>query len=173
MHLPCHTIKIFEHVIDAHLWSIITISPNQCRFVKGNGAMDEIHDAWLLTERHREKRRTVFLATEKTFDQIPHKLICTISDCGPANAAPMDLALRRQCYAGLQDLEWNWVTGNQQKTHLYEFWQTKHLECGIQTDSMIIIDGTPLVKVSDFRYLRSRITTDGDFLAAWAWVDVA
>lgn len=28
IHLLCHAMKILEHVIDAHLWSIITISPN-------------------------------------------------------------------------------------------------------------------------------------------------
>lgn len=70
--------KILEHVTDAHLQSIITISPNQCWFVKGHGMMDVIHAARLLTERHKEKRRTVhiaFLNLEKAFDQVLHKFI--------------------------------------------------------------------------------------------------
>lgn len=176
------------------------------------------------------KRRMVFLAIEKAFDQIPHKLMCTLmasqwpmsTGCSSSTTMPPALStvplmsLNRfpsegstlssllfilcmnTVTADLQMLHpwtllyadnvmlacktWDgieWLV-NQWKTHLYEFRlrfnlaQTEHLECSIQTDSMIIINGTPFVKVSDFCYLGSRITTDGDtFLAAQAWVNVA
>lgn len=70
--------KIFERVIDARLRKIITITPNQCGFVKGSGTTDAIHAVRLLLEKHREKNKTVhvsFLDLEKAFDRVPHDLI--------------------------------------------------------------------------------------------------
>ncbi|KAK9396573.1 hypothetical protein NXF25_019934 [Crotalus adamanteus] len=70
--------KIFESVIDVCLWSIITISPNQCRFVKGHVTTDVIHAVQLLTEKHRKKKSTVhmaFLDLVKTSDWVPYEFI--------------------------------------------------------------------------------------------------
>jgi hypothetical protein len=76
--LLCHTMKIFERVLDARLRSIVDISPNQCGFIKNCGTTDAIHAARLLMERHREKRKSIhmaFLDLEKAFDRVPHDLI--------------------------------------------------------------------------------------------------
>uniref|UniRef100_W5NL76 ribonuclease H n=1 Tax=Lepisosteus oculatus TaxID=7918 RepID=W5NL76_LEPOC len=76
--LLCHTMKIFERVLDAQLSTIVDISPNQCGFVKNCGTTDAIHAARLLMERHHKKRKTihmVFLDLEKAFDRVPHDLI--------------------------------------------------------------------------------------------------
>ncbi|ETE64758.1 hypothetical protein L345_09472, partial [Ophiophagus hannah] len=46
--LLCHTMKIFEWVIDIRLHKIVSIISNQCGFVKGSRTMDAIHAAQLL-----------------------------------------------------------------------------------------------------------------------------
>ena len=76
--LLCHAMKIFERILDTRLRQIITITSNQCGFVKGCGTTDAIHAARLLLERHREKNKPVhvsFLDLEKAFDRVPHELI--------------------------------------------------------------------------------------------------
>uniref|UniRef100_A0A914WDC8 Reverse transcriptase domain-containing protein n=1 Tax=Plectus sambesii TaxID=2011161 RepID=A0A914WDC8_9BILA len=76
--LLCHSMKIFERVLDRRIRSIVTISTNQCGFVKGCGTTDAIHAARLLLEKHREKQKKVhvsFLDLEKAFDRVPHELI--------------------------------------------------------------------------------------------------
>ncbi len=76
--LLCHAMKVFKRVIDVRLWKIVSITLNQCGFVKGCGTTDAIHTARLLLEKHREKNKPVhmpFLDLEKAFDCIPHKLI--------------------------------------------------------------------------------------------------
>ncbi|EYC12231.1 hypothetical protein Y032_0048g1678 [Ancylostoma ceylanicum] len=76
--LLCHTMKIFERILDARLRAIVSTTANQCGFVKDCGTIDAIHAARLLVERHREKNRSVhlaFLDLEKAFDRIPRELI--------------------------------------------------------------------------------------------------
>ncbi|EYC36369.1 hypothetical protein Y032_0903g2962 [Ancylostoma ceylanicum] len=76
--LLCHTMKIFERILDSRLRAIVSTTPNQCGFVKGCGTTDAIHAARLLVERHREKNRSVhlaFLDLEKAFDRVPRDLI--------------------------------------------------------------------------------------------------
>ncbi len=76
--LLCHAMKIFEHVIDTRLQKIISISPNQCGFVRGSGTTDAIYAIRLLLERHREENQPAhmaFLDLEKAFDRVPLDLI--------------------------------------------------------------------------------------------------
>uniref|UniRef100_W5MKI9 ribonuclease H n=1 Tax=Lepisosteus oculatus TaxID=7918 RepID=W5MKI9_LEPOC len=71
--LLCHTTKIFEHVLNARLRTIVDTLPNQCGFVKNCGTTDAIHAARLLMERHHEKRKTIhvaFLDLEKAFERV-------------------------------------------------------------------------------------------------------
>jgi len=43
----CHSMKIFERILDARLRRIAAITPNQCGFVKGSGTSDAISvDRW-------------------------------------------------------------------------------------------------------------------------------
>jgi len=70
--------KIFERVLDARLRHIVTITPNQCGFVKGSGTSDVIHAVRILLERYQERDLTIhtsFLDLEKVFDGVPHELI--------------------------------------------------------------------------------------------------
>ena len=76
--LLCHAMKIFEWVLDTRLRKMVSITLNQCGFVKGCGTTDAIHAARLLLEKHREKNKSihmVFLDLEKAFNWVPHELI--------------------------------------------------------------------------------------------------
>ncbi|KAK6729207.1 hypothetical protein RB195_006322 [Necator americanus] len=76
--LLCHTMKVFERVPEARLRKIVSVSLNQCGFVKDCSAMDAIHAVRILLEKHREKNRSVhlaFLDLEKAFDRVPHELL--------------------------------------------------------------------------------------------------
>ncbi|EYC40903.1 hypothetical protein Y032_0590g385 [Ancylostoma ceylanicum] len=77
--LLCHTMKIFERVLGRRLRGIVEVTRNQCGFVKNCSTTDAIHAVRLLSEKHREKKKTVhlaFLDLEEAFDRIPRELIC-------------------------------------------------------------------------------------------------
>ncbi|KAK6764660.1 hypothetical protein RB195_024836 [Necator americanus] len=72
-----HTMKVFERVLEARLRKIVSVSLNQCGFVKDCSTIDAIHAVRILLEKHREKNRSVhlaFLDLEKAFDRVPHEL---------------------------------------------------------------------------------------------------
>ncbi|ETN86488.1 hypothetical protein NECAME_16308 [Necator americanus] len=76
--LLCHTMKVFESVLEARLRKIVSVSLNQCGFVKDCSTIDAIHAVRILLEKHREKNRSVhlaFLDLEKAFDRVPHELL--------------------------------------------------------------------------------------------------
>ncbi|EYC20643.1 hypothetical protein Y032_0021g335 [Ancylostoma ceylanicum] len=76
--LLCHTMKIFERVLDSRLRGIVGVTRNQCGSVKNCSTTDAIHAVRLLTEKHREKNKAVhlaFLDPEKAFDKIRRGLI--------------------------------------------------------------------------------------------------
>lgn len=76
--LLCHTMKIFERILDQRIREIVRLKINQCGFVKGTGTTDAIFAARQLMEKHREKQKPLhlaFLDLEKAFDRVPHKLI--------------------------------------------------------------------------------------------------
>ncbi|KAK6751622.1 hypothetical protein RB195_003191 [Necator americanus] len=70
--------KVFESVLEARLRKIVSVSLNQCGFVKDCSTIDAIHAVRILLEKHREKNRSVhlaFLDLEKAFDRVPHELL--------------------------------------------------------------------------------------------------
>ncbi|KAK6764327.1 hypothetical protein RB195_024594 [Necator americanus] len=76
--LLCHTMKVFERVLEARLRKIVSVSLNQCDFVKDCSTIDAIHAVRIFLEKHREKNRSVrfaFLDLEKAFDRVPHELL--------------------------------------------------------------------------------------------------
>ncbi|KAK6756239.1 hypothetical protein RB195_014564 [Necator americanus] len=87
--LLCHTMKVFERVLEARLRKIVSVSLNQCCFVKDCSTIDAIHAVRILLEKHREKNRSLhlaFLDLEKAFDRVPHeyslgRISCRNMDC--------------------------------------------------------------------------------------------
>ncbi|ETN86749.1 hypothetical protein NECAME_05837 [Necator americanus] len=76
--LLCYTMKVFERVLEARLRKIVSVSLNQCGFVKDCSTIDAIHAVRILLEKHREKNRSVhlaFLDLEKAFDRVSHELL--------------------------------------------------------------------------------------------------
>ncbi|KAK6762631.1 hypothetical protein RB195_023378 [Necator americanus] len=76
--LLCHTMKVFERVLEARLRKTVSVPLNQCGFVKDCSTIDAIHAVRILLEKHREKNRSVhlaFLDLEKAFDRVPHELL--------------------------------------------------------------------------------------------------
>ncbi|KAK6741242.1 hypothetical protein RB195_009228 [Necator americanus] len=76
--LLCHTMKVPERVLEARLRKIVSVSLNQCGFVKDCSTIDAIHAGRIRLEKHREKNRSVhlaFLDVEKAFDRVPHELL--------------------------------------------------------------------------------------------------
>ncbi|KAK6763040.1 hypothetical protein RB195_023658 [Necator americanus] len=76
--LLCHTMKVFERVLEARLRKIVSVSLNQCGFVKDCSTIDATHAVRILLEKHREKNHSVhlaFLDLEKAFDRVPHELL--------------------------------------------------------------------------------------------------
>ncbi|ETN78570.1 hypothetical protein NECAME_10267 [Necator americanus] len=70
--------KVFECVLEARLRKIVSVSLNQCGFVKDCSTIDAIHAVRILLEKHREKSCSVYLAfldLEKAFDRVPHELL--------------------------------------------------------------------------------------------------
>ncbi|KAK6763565.1 hypothetical protein RB195_024042 [Necator americanus] len=59
--LLCHTMKVFERVLEARLRKIVSVSLNQCSFVKDCSTTNATHAARILLEKHREKNGSVCL----------------------------------------------------------------------------------------------------------------
>ncbi|ETN75810.1 hypothetical protein NECAME_12119 [Necator americanus] len=62
--LLCHTMKVLERVLDARLRKIVSVSLNQCGFVKDCSTIDAIHAVRILLEKHREKNRRICAVDE-------------------------------------------------------------------------------------------------------------
>lgn len=229
--LLCHSMKIFERILDGRLRNITEITTNQCGFVKGCGTTDAVHAVRLLMEKHREKKQPLhlaFLDLEKAFDRVPHALIWhALRDHGVPEAYVgwvqmmyRNVTSRVRCPVGLSPkfpirvgvhqgsalspllfiLCIDTVTRNIQAPHpwslLYaddvclaatnreelnanvQLWKnrlgehglrlnlskTEYLQCGEQTDGTLKVDGTDIPKTTNFKYLGSVLTADGDSL---------
>ncbi|ETN73113.1 hypothetical protein NECAME_18519, partial [Necator americanus] len=70
--------KVFERALEARLRKIVSVSLNQCGFVKDCSTIDAIHAVRILLDKHRERNRSVhlaFLDLEKPFDCVSHELL--------------------------------------------------------------------------------------------------
>ncbi|KAK6744303.1 hypothetical protein RB195_011169 [Necator americanus] len=68
----------FERFLEARLRKVVSVSLNQCGFVKDCSTIDAIHAIRIFLEKHRKKNRSVhlaFLDLEKAFDRVPHELL--------------------------------------------------------------------------------------------------
>lgn len=76
--LLCHTMKIWERIIDTRLRNIISLHPNQCGFVGGRSTTDAIQAFRVLMEKYKEAKQdlhSIFIDMEKAFDRVPRDLI--------------------------------------------------------------------------------------------------
>ena len=229
--LLCHTMKIFERVLDARLREIVKVTRNQCGFVKGCGTTDAIHAVRLLMEKHRERNKPIhmaFLDLEKAFDRIPHDLIwhamrshgvpevyvqwtqllyrnVTSAIRGPVGTSPSftinvgvhqgsalspllfvlcmdtvtadlqsphpwtllyadDVLLAAEERQELEHQTREWKTQLDKNGMRLNIKKTEYMECGAQGDETINIGGEDLKKTTQFNYLGSIITTEGNTL---------
>ena len=74
----CHTMKLWERVIEYRLRQNVTILKNQFGFMPGRSTTEATHLLRQLIERFRERERNlhmVFIDLEKTYDQVPRELL--------------------------------------------------------------------------------------------------
>ena len=76
--LLCHAMKIYERVLERRLRERISITKNQCGFVKGVSTTDAIFALSQTLEKYREKKRKVhltFIDLKSAFDSVSRELI--------------------------------------------------------------------------------------------------
>ena len=68
----CHTLKLFERVMDNRLRQVVRIGRQQQGFMKRLGTVDGIFSLRQNMEKHREKQKElhmVFIDLEKAYDR--------------------------------------------------------------------------------------------------------
>ena len=76
--LMCHTMKLWERVIEQRLRHETKISENQFGFMSGKSIMEVIYLLRRLMEMYRDKKKDlhmVFIDLEKAYDKVPKDLI--------------------------------------------------------------------------------------------------
>jgi len=76
--LICHTMKLWERVIEHRLRQNVTISENHFGFMPGRSTTEAIHLLCQLIERFRERKRNlhmVFINLEKAYDKVPREVL--------------------------------------------------------------------------------------------------
>ncbi|KAL0818491.1 hypothetical protein ABMA28_008946 [Loxostege sticticalis] len=76
--LMCHTMKLYERVIDSRLRMECSLSQHQYGFVPGLSTVDPTFAITMIAEEHRSKEEPLYIAfldMEKAFDRVPRSTI--------------------------------------------------------------------------------------------------
>ena len=76
--LMCHTMNLWERIIEIRLRQNVTLSENQFGFMPGRSTTEAIHLLHRLMERFRERKRNlhmVFIDLEKSDDKVPREVL--------------------------------------------------------------------------------------------------
>ena len=60
--LMCHTMKIWERMIDTRLRTQVSIHKNQCGFIGGKSTTDAIQATRIIMEKYRNAKHIVYAA---------------------------------------------------------------------------------------------------------------
>jgi len=74
----CHTMKLWERVIEYKLRQNVKLSENQFGFMLGRSTTEAIHLLHQLIEQFLERNRNlhmVFIDLEKTYDKVPREVL--------------------------------------------------------------------------------------------------
>ncbi|KAK6760097.1 hypothetical protein RB195_021565 [Necator americanus] len=145
--LLCQTIKVFKRVREVHLRKFVSVSLNQCGFVKNYSTVDVICAVLILISSSGFITLTTALHTVHGHDT-------TDDTTRRENRSSI-----RGPYSSLTLL----FTRLQQHGLRLNVPKTEYMECGLRIeDGSIRIDGTELNKVDCFKHLESKMTSTGD-----------
>ena len=72
-----HAMKVFERVLESRIRRQVNIDAIQFGFMPGKGTIDAIFILRQMQEKHRDKKRNLYLAfidLEKAFDRVPREV---------------------------------------------------------------------------------------------------
>jgi len=79
----CHTMKLWDRVIEHMLRQNVKISENQFGFMSGRSTTEAIHLLRQLIERFRERKRNlhmIFINLEKAYDKMLREVLWVVID---------------------------------------------------------------------------------------------
>ncbi|KAI0503471.1 hypothetical protein KFK09_014405 [Dendrobium nobile] len=99
--LMCHTLKLWERVIEHRLWRDTKVSQNQIGFMPGRSTMEDIHLLRGLMEKFRENKEDlhmIFIDLVKAYDKVPREVLWRVLEKKGVNNAYIQVIKKR--YAG-------------------------------------------------------------------------